>query len=739
MDRLCKADKPVRVTGFHPPRPHPTKDIRMADPISPFLRSKHNYLEQAANYLQARGLTIQDTPIVPYAAKNHGLVTDQGVPFILEGWAFCIKGPEQEIRENEYIIRVCNYPESTLFSSGKEWKDRPKFIQNFKGQVLHYACPEEKIIHSDNIMLHEKISSAALGFKRLGVPALAISGCTGWGKGGELSPELLRLVKLLRGGAGIIVCFDGDIVANPHIMSSAQMLKAAISRIRPDIRISFPMVPDMQWGVGWDDWAVGKGPGVEEEWVAALASEGVTIYEVLRLTDLVVDYGVSTTLVGKSVQLEQTADNYSRLLNHPRWVNLKLDILGSVYRETDAAGSRKQIHMEYVRWMERSVCAGYGGKVRNKLCEDVIAAHLVKNRTSIALEILKNQPAVLEEEARAAAHKLITEGLEVTGPMTYEETIETLMRMFRDIAMLWSEDPALEVDAQWVLALVGPTGCGKTNFFDTILSKLGDFGYDTVTSQLAKEGPRANLTEYNRAIRDSHASVFDEYNPNDMYARTLERDIFTLVSKREFSQRKLYEEDSEVGMRHAFVGITTTDRHKQYIRSAEGTGERRFITLLVRGVREHAGLLSSDREIVAECGLTLLTWAAQRGAELIGGATEFSVKYCHQFIREANVIKTLAEAGVSPLLQEFGTLMFRPGTNDYRFTLGQIRNLVANSARLSSSDRNDLDNLIEQCGAKEVGKARINDQRDGKKEMMKDTVHSVQDWDEFCNNLRSKF
>lgn len=711
----------------------------MADPISPFLRGKHNYLEQAANYLQARGLTINDTPIVPYAAKNHGLVTEQGAPYHLEGWGFCIKGPDLEIRNNEYIIRVCNYPEFTLFSAGKEWKERPKFIQNFKGQVLHYTCLEERIIHSPNVMLHEKISSAALAFKTLNVPALAISGCTGWGKGGELSPELYRLVKLMQVGAGLIVCFDGDIIANPHIMSSAQMLKAAVSRLRPDIAVRFPMVPDLQWGVGWDDWAVGQGEDLGAKWVETLGGEGITVYEILRLNDLIVDYGVSSTVVGKSVQLEQTIDNYSRLLNHSRWQGLRLDILGGVYRDTDLAGTKKEIHMEFLRWMERSVCPGYGGKVRGKLCEAAMNAYLLKNKTSIALEILKAQPAVLEAEARAAALRLITEGLEVTGPMTQEENIETLMRMFRDIAMLWGKDPELEVDAQWVLALVGPTGCGKTNFFDTILSRLGDLGYATVTSQLAKEGPRANLTEYNRAIRDSHASVFDEYNPNDMYARTLERDIFTLVSKREFSQRKLYEEDSEVGLRHAFVGITTTDRHKQYIRSAEGTGERRFITLLVRGIEEYAGLLSSNRRVVATCGFTLLTWAAQRGAELTGGATEFSVKYCHQFIREANVIKTLAEVGVSPLLLELGAIMYRPITEDYRFTLAQIRALIANNARLSSSDRNDLDNIIEQCGAKDMGKARINDPRNAKKDMQKDKVHCVKDWEEFCNNLKTKF
>ena len=699
----------------------------MATPVSAFLRaSGKNYLEEAANYLQARGLTIQDTPILPYFAKNHGLTDASGAPIILEGWAFCLKDSEGQPKDNQYLMRVCNYPEE-CYQDGKLWDKKPKFIQTFKSEFLHWEGNPRR---APLFMLHEKISSAALAHKVLGVPCLAISGCTGWSNKGSLGCELALAIGASEKGCTIAVCFDGDIVSNPNIMHSASQLKGHISKLRPDINVVFPMVPDMQFGVGWDDWAVGQGDELAANWIQALGNQ-VEVQDVLPLSYLIEHFGVSTIEVKKKGAIEQTYENYERLMNFPRWKDYRIDITGDTFNGGNGPIDTNKAAMAFHGWLERSICRGYGSTVKASLAKSAFLSAVNEKRASVALELLRELPVATLEAANGAALRLITEGICVVGPMTQDETVETVLRMVRDIVQLWSVDAA--VDVQWALALVGPSGCGKSNFLHSLFGVLNSLNYAPRISQLEKQGGRANLVEYLRAASYSHAVVFDEYNPNDAHARAVERDIFTLSSTRSINQRKLYEESSSSSLRHALICLTTTDQHRHYIRSAEGSGERRFITLEVKGVREHSGILSSNREVIAECGEILLRWAAH-GGTTDGDATEFSLPHTKRYIRNARVMSKIAESNNIAILHSIGADWKRTATGDYRFSLPMVRQILSNQIGTSEGDRTDLDNLILRAGAIYIGRARVT-VKPGHPDAIKDKVYSVMDWSAFCEAI----
>lgn len=717
----------------------------MTKPISRFLSSNNKtYIEEAANYLAARGLTTKDVAVVHYVSVNYGHYTKnaegQSVPLILDGWAYCLKDSSGEIRDNQYLLRVCNAPKQQVYQQyGKKeiQVDLPKFIQTTKHPVIHFCCKAENIYPSPLLMIHEKISSAELAWKTLRAPSVAISGCTGWGKSGKLHAELRELVGALAKDARVVVCFDGDIIGNANIGLSASQLKGAINTLRPDLVVTFPLVPDTTWGVGWDDWAVGMGEGVKDKWLEVLVEDGVEVVDVLPVDYLVSNFGVSYEVTKNAVRLEQTIDNYYRLLRFPRWADYRMDINGDVYNGLERLGDSGALAVEYTRWLERSVCRGYGSKISDKRVKAAIALYLEDKKCSVALEMLRTLPAVGLDEARAAAEWLIVDGLRVVGPMTKAETVETILRMFRDMALRWGLDK--NVDVQWVWAIVGPTGCGKSEYPNMLLSALRDVGYERpLNTKFEKVGGRANITEYSRVARDNIVAMVDDYRPGESAAREVENNLYSLTSMRVNSMRKLYVDNSSDQMLHAVYFLTTTDTNRKFLRSNEDSGERRFIPMVVEGHVPFGPRMVGDKAVIEQCGRVLLAWAAHGGGEgVLGSATEYSERYIKDFIQQSAAVASLGERVIRwDWVEEVMLGWYREGTADYRFSLPMLRGLLMMDGKHSQIERADLDQLVERCGAKPVGKARVWVAKD--KEVFKDSAWAVPDIRQFITNIQER-
>lgn len=719
----------------------------MTKPISRFLSASGiTYLDKAADYLQARGLSAQDVAIVPYTSVNYGHYTKDAegnnVPLILEGWAYCIKGPDGGARDNQYLLRICNAP-----TFGKVYQtinkkevevELPKFVQTTKHSVLHFCCSAKAIHPSPVLMLHEKISSAELSMKHLGAPSVAISGCIGWAKNGKLIPELKELIGALSDNARVVVCFDGDIVGNANIALSASQLKGAISTIRPDLIVTFPLVPENSVGIGWDDWAVSVGDGIRDAWFKELTSDGVEVVDVLPVDYLSSAFGASFEVTKNAIRLEQTIDNYSRLLRFPRWAGYGQDFNGEIYNNLDFIGDKKALEVEYIRWLERSVCRGYGSKISERRVVNAIDEFLKARERPIALEMLRTLPPVGLEAAREAARLLVTKGLRVIGPMTTDETVETVLRMFRDMALRWSLER--EVDVQWVWALVGPTGCGKSEFPNMLLSGLREAGYARpLNTKFEKVGGRANITEYVRVARDNLVAMVDDYKPGEVAARDVENNLYSLTSMRVNSMRELYKDRSSDQMLHAVYFLTTTDTNRQFLRSNEDSGERRFVVMEVEGhVPLAGGRLVGDKAIIEQCGRVLLAWAAHGGGEgVLGSATEYSERYIKKYIRQSAALSSMGERHINwDQIRKDMKIWYREGSNDYRFALPALRGKLMSDGKHSQVERADIDQLIEQCGAKSIGKARVWVALD--KEVTKDNAWCIDDLEGWIANMQAK-
>lgn len=702
-------------------------------PISKFLSGGKTYLEEAANYLEARGLTIQDIPIRPYHAKNHGLCFADGQPFHMEGWAYCLRGPDGELRDNQFVLRVCNYPDSDrkLYLREEEWEARPKFVQCFTGEYLHYATTRDKVVAANIVMLHEKVTSAELSAKHLGVPSLAVNGCTGWSKGGELAPELRGVLQAMAFEATLVVCFDGDIVSNANIIMAASRLKGAVGLLRPDLVVKFPMVPDLSFGVGWDDWAVSQGVDLGPNWAAVLAEEGVEVSDVLPLPYLIKDYGVSINAKTKAVRLEQTADNYQRLLRFPRWSGVMVDYNGDVYRDGVYAGSTEDLFYQFYTWLERNVCAGYGNEVSENRVRKAFDSWLAGKRRSVALELLRTQHPVSYDEAKAAAERLVTEGFKVVGPMSLEETTETVLRIFRDTVLRWSDDP--NVDIQWVWSIIGPSGCGKSAFSKFLYEGLETIGYRrSAKGEINKSFPK--IEEENRKARDCLVLALDDYNPSNSNARDLENMLYTLTSDRTVSQREPYARAPVEMMRRSVFFLSTTDKSREFIRSAKGSGERRFIVMEGLGTQYVSGLMRVNRAVLAECGLKLLVWAAGGAVGCgQGQATEYSERYVGQYVQGAPGTQHLVLPRRHDLEQALKQWR-REGTNDYRFSAPMLAKVLGMD-KVSPATMVDFCNHLVDCGATHIGRARV--WVEPGREVTKDKAYAVSDLTSFLDKLEA--
>lgn len=713
-------------------------DYTMIDePISQFLSAKHNYLLEMAAYLDSRGLTIRDVPCVPLHTKDWGLRKADGSPFPLEGWAYCLRGPEGEVRNGQFVLRVCNYPDEgeLLFwrRDGLEWFDRPKFLQCFKGEYLHYTRPRLEVVAAEVVMLHEKVTSAELCTKLLGVPSLAVNGCLGWSKGGELAAELKSLLGALMPRAKLVVCFDGDIISNRDISMSAARLKGAISTFRPDIEVIFPALPDFQYGVGWDDWTVGQGEGAIEAWAKTLAADGVEIIEALPIGYLMTEFGVIPVKDGKSEKIDQTAANYEKLLRYPRWDGVTVDYNGDVYRdgEYQDGGSEALFHLFFC-WLESSVCYGYGSKVKEGRAREAFNKWMEARRVAVVLELLREQEPVGVGEARKLASDLL-DGLGYVGPMERGEAEETVLRMFRDIARKWSLDR--DVDVQWVWSLIGPSGCGKSMSSQFIFDGLAGIGYRMRAKGEIAKGGFAKLEEENRKARNCLVLAMDDYNPSAPHASDCENMLYTLTSGRMVTQREPYGREPEELLRRAVIFLSTTDKSRQFVRSIKGGGERRFIVMEIAGSTMVGGMLRVDREKLSACGLGLLVWAAH-GAVGAGEdvATEYSERYASDYVRGSVVSHEIVLPTEEVFLEVMGA-WYREGSNDYRFSLPMLAPHLG--VKVGNGGRGEaLANHIIECGAVAIGQARV--WISPGKEVRKDCTYSVADARKFYLELCSK-
>ncbi len=713
-------------------------------PTSIYLTSSTDkpYLEEIANYLSARGLTTQDiggmVDFLKYDPKAH---TAAGQQWIASGWAFRVRNLNGEWADNKYVFRPCNIPPGTLYKvvKGKdaEWLC-PKFLQLGSGQILHHVGTHADFAKSRVATLHEKIVSAELCKKVLGLPSLSISGCFGWGKNMELNPALMAVLNIMPPDSSFVVMFDGDITSNPLILQSAGRLKGAINLCRPDITVVFPKLPDLTHGVGWDDWAVGQGEMLQERWLSHLANEGVMVEDVIPITWLMEQYGVSVQVLKAGVRLEQTQDNYGRLLRFPRWQEFEMDMSGDIYGDEGYFGTEEDLFNQFFTWLERSVCQGYGVGVNADRARKALSSWLMGRRISAPVKLLLEQYPVGIEEARAAAAKLITEGFKVSGPMEPAECVETMLRLFRDTVFRWSTDTT--VDVQWVWAIIGPSGCGKSSFSKFLFDGLLDIGYHRrPKGSFNKTNPK--IEEEYRKIRDCLVVAIDDYNPSSSYARDVENIVYTITSDRTITQREPYARcPVELILRSIFV-LSTTDKTKQFIRSANGTGERRFVVMEGKGTQLVSGIMRVNKEILKECGLKLLIWAAHHGKEYKGDATEFSQKYVSGYIQTSHGVNELVSGTINwEAFEQRMSVWKREYTGDYRFVLrtGLIPSLY-NGERMSPATVQDLYNICEECGAEEIGKARINDldKRSGK-DVQKDRVHRIENIALFIEKMKEK-
>jgi KaiC/GvpD/RAD55 family RecA-like ATPase len=628
-----------------------------------------------------------------------------------------------------------------------EFEERPKFLACGTGKkdMTYFTQPFPQMVQSNLLMIHEKYTSAVHFTEATGYPSLALSGCANWSSAGTLSPTVRQVVERMPFEAQVCILFDGDIAYSPRVYDAASKLKGWILELRPDLTVKVIPQPPMDLPLnGFDDWCtlqLRKGSPLAVECMLLLESEGLDVTSRLPGGYLVQKYGLASKedRDGNDVILH-TADNYFKLFQHEKWEPYVRNTDKTIYDTTDFSRklSLKDLTFSFQAWLESGVFtvgATAEGVYKTKVADAINKTlSLPKRNVSIPLLILEGFEPVTEEEARAAAYRLSFEAMGITGPMTAEETVETWLRIATDTCALWSTDEGVQVD--WVLALVGPSGSGKSKFPHNFFKCIADAGMRLSVAQIDKTGGRSNHTEILRQMRDSMVVVLDEYNPDESNARSLEQMILTLSTTRQDKFRNAYEEDSSEQVRHAALMLTTTDKNRTYIKSAENTGERRFITMEVSHTTTYCGVPCMNFKLISECGRTLLRYGYQQHiAKQYKETTEFSRKYVYQYINQlvggSNVVRTLADIvnmmggaeQLKAMFERFHEEYYREATEDVRFSSMQFETLIAPGLKLTHREHDWVRSFILHAGAKPIGKARC-----GKGNVLKDNAYSVKDW-----------
>lgn len=610
-----------------------------------------NYLTEAAEYLAARGLTIDDLPIIPYTCIPMGWYTREKAglfaPFTPEGWAY-------DLGDGAFQMRVCNYPEKSLYEERNGVKKRmevdpPKFLTS--GSTLMWVSTHQELANAPLIMLHEKATSAVLCRNLLGIPSLAFMGCWGWSADGKMKPEVRRVVQSLQHGAKVAVMFDRD-MSNPlkNIKDSAAKLTYLIGQMREDVEVVALEVPGNDKD-GWDDWIVREGPAAAAEALRELlASPGVT----LRMPPefWIEQFGLSYVMKKTGPLIEAKLQNFCKLLTSPPWTGIFRDINGGYFDENlnRVAEGIDDLYVQVACWMDENLWAGTGVAVSKEGVKDAIRRVMNANQKCAALERIKSWPEVTEEQARQAAYSFATDAIRVKGPYPIDQSVEVLLRVFRDLCYLWDGKDAKHV--QWVLALVGPQGCGKSSLFENILHPLEVGGYKPSLGPVPLDEDKAI-----KIARDCLVGMFDDWHHMDRASATKAENVIYKLSTQAANLRAnaKYMEDSQECPRHAALVLTTTPHNTQFLQSAKGTGERRFICLNVEGTVEgpmgYGGkrLMVPNWELIHELSPILLRYGYQT---MMAGdkapANEWSLEHVSKFQAREWAVDIMDEAYPTP-------------------------------------------------------------------------------------------
>lgn len=711
-----------------------------------------NYLSEVATYLDERGLSVKDFDLVLNFTKNHNTyhkVDGQMTPLTLEGWAFRVKDHHGEYLEGGLLFRPCNWPDGLVYTKTDDGDyepySKPKFIQ-VGGWRIHWTSSAQEIMNAPHVMLHEKFTCAQLAVKHLGYPSIGMSGCGNWSHKRTMIPELRRALTHMLPNTTLYVCLDGDIESNPDVNAAARGLLGWVKALRDDVRVVFPRVP-AGFG-GWDDWlAVQDYP--QDAWVLELAKQGIDITPHLPAELLVSHYGLGAKVdkAGR-IAILHTASNYTKLLTqHPRWRDFVVNTNQQLYEldrpsrslETDAVARRLET------WLTDEVFAGADAESVSYSAATRAAKEFAEQeakQVSLAhhhIELLG--PPVELDEARAAVRRLFTEGLRVIGPMTPEELETTMLRVFRDMVGMWGWDN--KWSPQWMLCLVGASGSGKSDFPRSLLRPLIDRGFMTAVGRLYTSGDKSKPEEMARIVNSSMVAVVDEYNPpsNLGQAKQFEDLLLSITSERYSSLRRMRENDPKPTLRTASVILTTTDKNRRFLRSGKGEGaERRAIVLETVGHYDFGGTLTSDREVIEQCGNVLLRWGlhAYKTGCFPGSATEFSVKYSADYLDEdealRNVSKVWARGGFEDELRRVGQALVRK-SGGWRISASMLLEVIyPGQSNVPRETATKIRNLAVECGAKEIGKARCNG-LDGV-DKIRDRVLEIKDWGEWSDHVR---
>lgn len=689
--------------------------------ISKFLQNGKTYIEEVAHYLEERGLTTNDIAVYPYQLVDYGYLTrfnDEYRPYVPEGWAYQVRGPSGDYYEDRFLLRVCNRPERVYRKQGKGDPvpvELPKFLHVGppKADMTHFTSTLNELATSPVLMFHEKFTCAALSLKLLGIPSLALSGCYNWSQGGNLKPSVRRVVELAQPDATIYICFDGDVQTNQNVMLAAKQFKGWINGLRPDITVVFPQVPDGE--SGWDDW-LPKQANPAKAWLEELQKQGLEITAAMPVGWLIETFGLAWRTSKDSIEIEHTSDNYLKLLNHPHWAAWGKNIDGTIVNEeTLQSRTLDGFLLEYEAWLQSNVFSGRGAQVRATMVLSAVQRRLEMHKISVPHLILSQLPEVTKDEALHAATQAVTAGINVVGPMSIANTAETLLRIARDLVGLWAVEA--DLSPQWILALVGPSGSGKSNFIERLLAVLTHRGCKWQPAEVPKHGSRADPTEYKRIMRDNLIAMLDEYEPDESVARTIEREFFSLSTKRQDSLRDPYSRSPAPATLRAGIVLTTVDNNHNFIRSAKGAGaERRFIVWEVRGVvMGPDGCMTSDRALLDALSPTIMRYGYQMWRDALGGsANEFSKVTVGEYVSDSSVVdkigQIMSRGAMDDLLKADWSVGVGKGagkhkTNGevYRFTTKMLAiYLVGGAKPLTRYELKDLELLCLELGAKRV-------------------------------------
>lgn len=720
------------------------------------------FLEECALYLDERGLDMTELDVITSLSKSANFFTyEKGVyeKHNLQGWAYRIHNKYGEPMEGSYLLRPCNWPDRVFTRRKEDDKDVysllskvPKFY-SIGDWSINWVSTAAECKAAPAIMLHEKFTCAYLSVKHLNIPSIGMSGCYNWSKGGRMLPELRDVLVNMPLNATVYMCLDGDIEFNPLVQHSASSFKGYMESMRPDITVVFPKVPK-DFG-GWDDWAVQQ-DDIAACWLQELHAQKVDISGFLPTGLLIDHYGLAYKVNkdGDPV-ITHTTQNYTKLISgHPKWDDYIINIDDQMY---DVNNPRMPMESSDLArkveiWLTGHVFHGAESeKVRAVSIEKAVKETMdlpARQQSLPHHHIRALRGAVGRQAAYIAAQRMVTEGIKVVGPMTQEETVETMLRVFRDMVGMWSFD--WNFAPQWFLALVGPSNAGKSDFIRSALRSMTDKGFLSGVSKVHYTGDKAKPEEMARILKSSLVGVVDEYNPPAPIAKMFEDQLLSLSSDRLIVLRKMRENTAKPHLRNASLFLTTTDKNRQYLRSGKGEGaERRAITLEVVPHYEYEGKLSSNRQVIKECGEILLRWGLEAYEDgYPGSATEFSVQYAEQYLAEddtlRNVAKVWVRADLGEVLERAGRQIYRPGTSDWRFSPSILYGLLYPDTKVDRVVAQSLQNTAIECGAVDIGKCRIFHPHNGgpaddrKKETQVDRAYAVADWPEWCAALRAK-